>query len=246
MKMGLPRLLLVAGLGLTLGAQPAHSQPVPSAEELVERTLAYHDPGGAWAAGRHRFRLREERPGSRDRATVVTLEPGTRGFAFRSEREGRVLEARLDDGGCTATIDGVADFSAELRDRYRLSCEGLAWLRAYYGYLLGLPMKLRDPGTRLGAVERTRFADQDVLALRVTYDAEVGSDVWYFYVDPATHALVGARFYHDEAAGDGEYLVFEGETAADGARWPRARRWYTNAEGEYLGADIIEHYERLQ
>ncbi|MDX1546523.1 MAG: hypothetical protein R3247_06030, partial [Rhodothermales bacterium] len=140
------RFLLLAGLGLALGPLPAHSQPVPSAEELVERTLAYHDPGGAWAAGRHRFTLREERPGGRDRATVVTLEPGTGGFAFRSEREGRIIEAQLDDDGCTATIDGEADFSAELRDRYRLSCEGLAWLRAYYGFLLGLPMKLRDPG----------------------------------------------------------------------------------------------------
>lgn len=107
-------------------------------------------------------------------------------------------------------------------------------------------LKLRDPGTRLDPVpERTVFADRDVWALRVTYDEPVGSDTWYVYLDPETAALVGYRFYHDEAVGDGEWIVVDGEAEDEGLRLPRVRRWYTNADDTYLATDTLEELEVL-
>ena len=63
---------------------------------------------------------------------------------------------------------------------------------------------------------------QAVYALRVTYDESVGKDTWYFYLDRKTCALVGHRFYHDEAVGDGEYAVLSEEVS--GSRTKAAPR----------------------
>ena len=110
----------------------------------------------------------------------------------------------------------------------------------YYVYLWGLPMKLLDEGTSLDPdAPSMDYQDKLVQAVRVTYDPEVGSDVWYFYLDNETHALVGYRFFHDEAKGDGEYITLDGMVEAAGLRLPKARSWYTNAEDRYLGTDTL-------
>ncbi len=196
MKLRLSLLLLVTVV------VSASAQTVPSAEEVLRKSIAYHGMEG-WDAQHHRLTLKEIRP------------------------------------------NGSAEISDDLRERYRLSCEGIEWWRDYYGYLYGLPAKLQDPGTRLAAdVETTTFQGKQVLALKVTYDADVGEDTWYFYVDPSTYALIGCRFYHDESKNDGEYIVFEGEVVQDGLWLPKTRRWYMNADDAYLGADVIEAFER--
>lgn len=232
------RLILCAGLVL---AGPVFGQPAPL--ELLRQSIAYHDPAGVWARHVHRFTLSETRPDGASRTTTFVLDNPTGGFSLHVERDGHVIDARRAGADCTATLDGDAAMPEDLRERYRLSCEGLAWWHAYYGYVHALPMNLTDPGTRPGeAVTRMTFGGRDVFALRVTYDPAVGSDVWYFYFDPGTSALVGARFYHDEAANDGEYLVFEGEVAHDGIRLPKAMRWYVNADDRFLGGDTVEDY----
>ena len=83
-----------------------------------------------------------------------------------------------------------------------------------------------------------------MLTLRVTYAPEVGQDVWYFYFDPESFALVGCRFFHDEAANDGEYIVFDGEVEGPhGLRLPRLRRWHMNRDGEYIAVDDVKSIE---
>ena len=88
---------------------------------------------------------------------------------------------------------------------------------------------------------RSDEADEarEVLALKVTYDAAVGEDIWYFYFNPETYAMVGYRFYHDEAANDGEYIVLEGMEIQNGLRIPKNRTWYTNADHTLLGTDYL-------
>ncbi len=225
---------------------PASGQPAPSAETVLEKSIAYHGMDRAWEGRHHRLTLKEIRPDGHDRTTILDLDHTTGRFGLRVEREGNRVEAGLLGETCTATVNGSADIPDDLRQRYRLSCDGLRWWRSYYGYLYGLPAKLKDPGTRLDPeVQTTTFQQRDVLALKVTYDEAVGKDTWYFYVDPQTYALTGCRFYHDESRNDGEYLVFEGEVAQDGLRLPKSRAWYTNADDQYLGTDVIEAYARV-
>ena len=85
----------------------------------------------------------------------------------------------------------------------------------------------------------TKFDNRDVQSIRVEYDADVGTDTWYFYFDPETAQLVGCRFYHDETANDGQYILMEDLTEVGNFRILLHRRWFANADDKFLGADEV-------
>ena len=173
-------------------------------------------------------------------AVEITLRPDGGRFELRGRYRGSDFQYWTEDGAWSATVDGETDLDPDVLERMRLHREdGLFW-QSYYGLLIGLPMKLRDPGTRIDPEPvSTTFDGKDVLSIRVSYDPEVGQDTWYFYFDPDSAALIGCRFYHDESANDGEYIVLEGLIEANGMRLPRHRRWYVNEDDRFLGADEI-------
>lgn len=221
---------------------PLSGAPVkaPSATEIVERAIGYHDPGGLWDRSRLRFRLRETRPDGDERQVRFVVDSPKREFEILTHRQGATIEGLLAGDDCLLTLNGSPDFSDEQRERYDLSCDRLRWLEDYYTYLWGLPMKLRDPGTRIDpAVVATEYDQRPVWAVRVSYDEEVGSDTWYFYFDRDSGGLAGYRFYHDEEAVDGEYIQLQGELEAGGLRIPARRSWYTHQGDRYLGEDIL-------
>ena len=140
----------------------------------------------------------------------------------------------------TVTVNGSAELSPETSAKMRLDRENGMFWRDYFGFLVGLPMKLTDPGTHLDPdTTDTEFGGRSVQSIRVTYDADVGGDTWYFYFDPETAELVGCRFYEDESKNEGEYIVFEGLVEASGLRLPRSRGWYVNADDRFLGTDEV-------
>ena len=217
---------------------------MPAASEVLEQSIAYHDPEGHWGNARFDLSFRETRPDGSERRTRVQFRDTLDSFEISTQRDEAQIEGLMAGDECILTLDGSTEFSEQDRDKYRLTCERLRWLRNYYTYLWGLPMKLRDPGTRIDPqVTDAWYQDRQVWSLRVTYDESVGTDIWYFYFDQQTYALVGYRFYHDEAKNDGEYIVLEGETVASGVKIPTRRSWYTNAEDRHLGDDILTDIE---
>lgn len=241
-------LLLAAAWALAL---PPAENTTPSAEDVLARSIAYHDPSDRWCSGPVRLAIATtyseslvERRGYATSETTLLFDlPGGR-FEYKKKTPDNVIEIRGTPEGFSAMLNGSTEISAGDRDKHRLSVERLPGYRDYYEYLCWIPMKLRDPGTILDPTARwTRFANEDVLELRVGYDPEVGGDTWYFYFDPVTFATVGCRFYHDEEKGDGEYIVFDEEVAAGGVRLPRQRAWYKNEDGAYIATDVIERLE---
>ncbi len=212
----------------------------PTGPEVLDRAILYHDPDGAWPTFAGELRLEQSRPDGSVREVRVTLDQPRGRFVYESDDQGtRIRKAAVGDR-CEASVNGSTRFSPEQASRYGLSCDQVLRSRNYYLYLWGLPMKLRDPGTRVDPVSREgEFMGMPVRIVRVTYDAEVGTDTWYFYFEPADGRMVGYRFYHDEAANDGEYIVLDGEYELEGMRIPMRRRWYTNAADEFLGEDVL-------
>jgi len=220
---------LVSALALALAVVPlarAEPAPLPTADALLEKVLKHHDPDDTWSSrlieisARVRLteRLATER-GYAERTERIRIDNSSGRFHYSADRGPDRIEIEGSGDELIARLNGTSDISAEDRKTYRLEPDQLSGWRDYFIYMYGLPMKLRDPGTRMDpAVERAEFAGREVLSLRVTYDPEVGGDVWYFYVDPVTFALVGCRFFHVESDNDGEYLVFEGEVEGLGHR----------------------------
>ena len=219
---------------------PVSAQELPPAAELLEKSIDHHDPDRQWYTSNHSIEMLSRRPSGDDRYTTVLLHHNEVTFGMEMERDGLTIETSLKDGECTATVDGTTEFTEEQAEKYRLNCDGITRWRDYHGYMLGLPMVLKDPGTILDPeAKQIKFMDRDVIALKVTYDPDVGGDTWYFYLDPETYALIGCRFYHDESKNDGEYLTFEGEISYGNFRLPKVRKWYYNNNGEFLGEDEI-------
>ena len=239
---GATAILLTAVFLSCLVGSVANAGEVPTAEEILARAIAHHDPGDRFLSEPWCLTFRETRPGASDRHTEILVdEPGERfRMVRRAEHE---IAGVLDRERCEMTLDGRSDLTAAEREAHRVSCERLRLMRNYYVYLWGLPMKLRDPGTQLGTVQETEFEGKPVYGLRVTYDAEVGDDTWYFYFERQSAALVGYRFYHDESKNDGEVILLEGEHEAHGMRLPESRAWYTHQDDRHLGTDVLRSIE---
>ncbi len=237
-------LVLLAGCAPTIttetGKQEKEKTLTP-AEELLNRSIAYHDPNGLWVTRPLEFKLLSSRSGGRRDKISIQMDSILGFFRCRMERGSDVIEFESRGGDWSAKVNGSADISAGDLEKYRLTRDGGLFWRNYYGFLLGLPMKLEDEGAILDPEpQSTTFQGREVLALRVTYAPAVGGDTWYFYLDPESSALVGYRFYHDESINDGEYITLEGEAEAGGLRLPKVRSWYVNKDNKFLGTDTIE------
>ena len=206
----------------------------------MNNSIRYHDPQSKWGKTPLELQLRETRPGAADRETNLLMDPGAERFVLDQLRESNRLVYRLEKGVCSHELNGRSDLTDEEIKTHRLTCDRAKNMRDYYTYLWGIPMKLRDPGTILDEIVLdTRFNEQPCWGIRVTYSPEVGKDTWYFYFDKDNYALIGYRFYHDEAKNDGEYIILEEEAKVNGFRLPKIRKWYTHSEEKFLGSDVL-------
>ena len=150
-------------------------------------------------------------------------------------------------GEIAFSVDGNQNPSEEDIKAFRLTKERFTMMHNYYRYLWFAPLILHDPGTILAnQAESTFFNGVKVWEIKVTYDPEVGSDIWYFYFDQTNFALKGYRFYHDESKQDGEYIILEGEVEREGVKIPASRKWYMHQDDKYLGNDILLDFELVE
>lgn len=240
--------LLAWGIGWVGASAAACGEPtaleapppeVPAAEALIARSIAYHDPDGRWDTAEIGLRIMESRPGGVTRAAEVRMTPGRGSMVVSRETDSEMLTfAVAGEEILMRAVDADEELDEAALAEHGLDPARVMWLRNFYLFVWGLPMKLRDPGT---IVDPEPVADsydgQEALKVRVTYDPEIGGDTWYFYFHPETARLIGYRFYHDEAANDGEYIHLEGEIESGGLRLPAKRRWYFHSNDEFLGED---------
>lgn len=211
-----------------------------TANQLLEKSIKYHDPEGEWPKAKMQLHLTETRPNGSDRKTVLLIDNRRGDFLMEQDMGDYIIRREVSETTCHGSIS-VKNTSMTEEPRADLSCERCKFMRNYYTYLWGLPMKLKDPGTRLDeTVQSGEFQENPCYVLKVNYDEAVGKDVWYFYLDKSTFALIGYRFYHDETKNDGEYIVLEAEKVVNGFRLPKKRSWFVNADDAFLGADILE------
>lgn len=223
-------------------AAPDPEPPAPdvsAAEALIARSIAYHDPAGLWDTAEIALRITESRPNGVARTVEVGMAPGRGAMEVSRETDAAVASFAVSGEEILwRSVDGNEELDEAALAEHGLDAERVMWLRNYYLFVWGLPMKLRDPGTVVDpepAMES--YNGQDALKVRVTYDAEVGGDTWYFYFHPETARMIGYRFYHDESANDGEYIHLDGEIVSGGLRLPAKRSWYFHSNEEFLGED---------
>lgn len=230
-------ILFLAFLVLSATAQ---SQSI-TANKLLDMSIQFHDPMGKWETCQMELIISMETPTRPTRNSLVAINNNKGTFSLKYVSRGHLLEYRVDAlDSATVYSDFIEATGRSDIDSLDLSANRARRWRNYYSYLYGLPMKLKDLGTQIDPeVFQDNFNGEDVLAIRVTYQAEVGNDIWYFYFHPSTYAMVGYRFYHNENINDGEYIVLDGMEIRNGLRVPKNRYWYMNEDARFLGADML-------
>ena len=217
---------------------PAKSQT--SAKEIVKKSINFHDSESQWNNKTIKIRLREQRPGSDDRITSLTINNRKGFFRLDQSREKHKIRYVIRGKKMNIRLDGQPPKDTTLIRRFRLYPERIKTIRNYYNFLNGLPMKIMDPGSKISPDFTNQvFNGISTFRVKVSYDPQVGNDIWYFYFAKKTYELVGYQFYHNEEKNDGEYIILEDAATIKKMKLPRKRNWYTNAGKEFLGSDII-------
>ena len=210
------------------------------AERLLEKSIAYHDPNQVWNSFEGSMEINMTIPDKGVRNTKIELNFPKRYFKSTVTQDDQVIVSQWDKGDCAFWFNGSQEYAPEVASEYRLNCERTSRMKNYYTYLYGLPMKLKDPGTKLHPdVKKVEWRGETYLRLQVDYDPQIGKDRWYFYLDQDTAQLKHYQFFHDESKNDGEYILLSEEMEIQGMKIPKRRVWYTNKQDRYLGTDDL-------
>jgi len=231
-------------LGVCLLPFSISSQTTLSAEQILDKSIQYHDPANQLYSKDLSYYFDESRPNGSTRKTMVRLAPRNERFQIASKRDGKHILTDIEKGNVRYFIDGKGVIDTSILRSQNLFPERSFKMRNYYLYLWHLPIKLLDPGTLIDrVVKMEEFNGIECYKLGVRYAEGIGDDRWYFYFSKKNFALVGYRFYHDESQNDGEYIYLEDELVYDLVRIPKTRKWYTHKEDKYLGTDSLVKIE---
>jgi len=217
-----------------------------SGSELLNKSISYHDPNGNWATFNGMLNVVMEIPEKPNRSTEIKINLPEDYFYSKASRENNTVEFILRKNECEILYNGSNDFSEEIAKENRLNCNRATMYKNYYTYLYGLPMKLKDPGAIIEEkVELKKFKGKEYLVLKVTYDKEVGKDIWFFYFNPKTYAMEIYQFFYTKKdskeldPATGEYILLSEEKTINGIKMPKNRIWITNKDEKLLGTDIL-------
>jgi hypothetical protein len=213
--------------------------------ELLKKTIAYHDPKGNWSKFKARLYFASTDSKGKEKNFELEMDNKTGYFCYITRQDGKEIVKGIMNGAAFFLIDGKKDLTEEERKIYKLTSENVKGTRDFYGYLYGLPMKLTDKGTIVDeTVRNEQLNGQSYPTLRVSYDAAVGKDNWFFYLDPKTSAMRGYRFNHGKPE-TGEYILLEDELTVNGVKLPKVRKWYFNKDDKFLATDNLVKAEKL-
>ena len=209
-----------------------------SGQQLLDKTIEYHDPSGVWPTFNGTLEVSMILPEGQARESTIQINLPQEYFSLRAKTDTLVTTYTLDKKTCETSIKEISPYSK------RTPCETAQLYKNYYTYLFGLPMKLKDPGTIISKTVVTQnFKGKEYLMLSARYDKEVGSDVWQFYFDPATYAMEVYQFFKADPQGvgknTGEYILLKNLKTINGIKFPKERAWYYNKDDGYLGTDIL-------
>lgn len=226
----------IMAIALCFGLPQLRAQEL-SGSDLLDKSIAYHDPNNQWSTFAGELKLLFTGPAMADRESKITIDLPNQFFNVSTTQDGQTSFRQIDGQACRFTSEEGSVIATTIDDE---ACERTVMYRDYYTYLYGLPMKLKDPGTLVDPkVQKVTFKGKQYLKLKVTYKQDVGADIWYFYFNPENYAMEVYQFYKPDDPKSGEYILLTGEAVVNGIKMPKDRAWYYNKDDGFLGTDIL-------
>lgn len=233
-------------LFFTIYLQPGVIAQDLSAEDILNKSIQFHDPEGQWYTSQINLDLKGEYASGLVVQSAIEIYMPSHNFTSRSTRSERELVRKITGDSCFHSVDGNVDIRPEEKMRLKLTCKQTARTRNYNIYLYGLPMKLKDESAILNPlVERETLKGKEYYVIKVSYSPEVGIDIWRFFIHPKTFQMEAYQFYKNEKDKKGEMIFLEGLTQVGAMKLPKARTWYDWPEEKLLGKDIVEKGELI-
>lgn len=208
--------------------------------ELLDKAIEYHDPNGNWATFNGTLNVTMTIPNKPNRDSEIQIDLPKEYFYVKATRGENTTEYTVSKESCEIAFNGVKNPSEAILKEHKLSCDRANLYKNYYTYLYGLPMKLKDQGTKIHEkVEKKKFNGKEYLVLKVTYDESVGKDTWFFYFNPKTYAMEVYQFFK-ETKDSGEYILLSDLETINEIKFPKTRAWYYNKNDGYLGTDTLK------
>ena len=211
-----------------------------TAQEIIEKSIDFHDPNNNWPTFVAEFQINTRRPEKLDRLSSIQINLPKEKFALVSTTAAESTSYYVNKDSVSVVKSGKILEEASDTDRERA-----LMMKDYYTYLYGLPMKLADEGTIVHEqVKKVWFWNINAYKIKVSYSQEVGSDVWYFYFDPENFELKAYQFFKTDAngkmdKGSGEYILLSDSLEINGIKIPANRSWYYNKNTLFIASDKI-------
>ena len=207
------------------------------AEDLIKRSIAYHDPNGNWSTLNAKFVVRR----FQDLLDTVSINFVDRSF----ERSNQYGTLRIDNDICLfgrkgSVIHASAEgFNTPPSDSI---CKLARHAQQYETYLFSLPMNLQDETFVVDSmlVDSVHWNGSEYLRLQYgIYKNENYTEVWNFYFDPKNYAL--KAYYFHPLSGDykGEYVMLHNDMLIDGIKSAKLRIWYSAENDEQIRTEEI-------
>ncbi|TVZ07974.1 hypothetical protein IZU89_08505 [Cellulophaga lytica] len=208
--------------------------------EFLDKVIARHDPNNNWPTFKGDFVVTMSTPNKKDRVTDIHINQPKSTFVLSNSKEGKKHTVRVVNDSVHFFVDDRQIVNEEEQKKLKFNKERALFMRNYYTYLYGLPMKLKDKGTIVDPKLYSKTINKKwYKVIKVTYDKEVGKDTWYFYFNPKSLDMEMYQFFHDETKNDGEYILLSNTEIINGVRMPAVRAWYTNKDDKLLGTDVL-------
>ncbi len=214
---------------------------------IIEQSIDYHDPKGNWSrfkADLH-FNSIVERNGkidTSDRYVQLNLRRNT--FHMDLEVKGEKAELFHNKKACGGLFYDKSKNQSNLLEENNLTCDRAKMYNSYYRYLLGMPMKLKDPGTVIHEeVMEKKYKSKLYDVITVTYEPEVGEYTWLFYFDKETRALDLMEFSKDGSFQNGETIELNNKVNYQEMVLPGQLKWLILPERNFLAEENIKYLD---
>jgi hypothetical protein len=240
--------MLLAACGANSNADlPQTGEPLDiSGDELLARTIAYHDPTGVWDSFSGTVRLITARAdGSSSGFEFIHVDnPSNLYRAVRIVGDVRI-EFGESEGNCFHSLNGETELTPDEIERYNLVCENTLFRSEHHTAHIGLPMEIRESGMQIDEdVTRTELGGEPALSWTMVGDSTtVRHPYWAsrvtLFVNPDTYAMLGYQVEPPE--GSGMLWLLSGELDINGIKMPQVKRVYDPEDGSLIFTDVFTH-----
>lgn len=205
------------------------SERPTSAEEIVEKSIQFHDPKNNWEnfEGKLKFESRFHFNDSIPEILWLTFINGKNEFEYFNLD--RAVHLKYNKDTCYKYSKNG-------------SCIGYEWASRFYPFMWGLPMKIKDPGvTPQSDFKSTSINGVEVWVVEVHYESE---NFWYYF-NKHNYALVALKFIKNDSSKKGEIVLLKELKKVFSMNLPTFRT-YLNLDSSLIGTNQLLEFKPVE